>query len=89
MPDFAFSVEASPMATNDLIPLFLSDQTEEPEQPGIGKSLGQSGYFVPYPHDEYFGFNGGRDRLRDFSRKSNRAPCERHGFPGRHIGVSG
>jgi|SRR6267378_1383451 len=38
MPDFAFSVEASPMATNDLIPLFLSDQTEEPEQPGIGKA---------------------------------------------------
>jgi len=26
------------MATNDLIPLFLSDQTEEPEQPGIGKA---------------------------------------------------
>ena len=38
MRDFAFSVEASPMATNDLIPLFLSDQTEEPEQPGIGKA---------------------------------------------------
>src|SRR5712672_986995 len=38
MPDFAFSVEASPMATNDLIPLFLSDQTEEPQQPGIGKA---------------------------------------------------
>jgi hypothetical protein len=26
------------MATNDLIPLFLSDHTEEPEQPGIGKA---------------------------------------------------
>ena len=26
------------MATNGLIPLFLSDQTEEPEQPGIGKA---------------------------------------------------
>jgi hypothetical protein len=37
MPDFAFSVEASPMATNDPIPLFLSDHTEEHEQPGIGK----------------------------------------------------
>jgi hypothetical protein len=38
MPDFAFSVEASPMATSDLIPLFLSDHTEEPEQPGIWKA---------------------------------------------------
>jgi hypothetical protein len=38
MPDFAFSMEASPMATNNLIPLFLSDQTEEPEQPVIGKA---------------------------------------------------
>ncbi len=37
MPDFAFSVEALPMA-NDLIPLFLSDHTEEPEQPVIGKA---------------------------------------------------
>jgi hypothetical protein len=37
MPDFAFSVEASFMA-NDLIPLFLSDHTEEPEQPVIGKA---------------------------------------------------
>src|SRR5713101_6863234 len=42
MPDFAFSVEASPMATNDLIPLFLSDLTEEPEQPGIGKAWGRA-----------------------------------------------
>src|SRR5258706_3833678 len=38
MPDFAFSVEASPMATNDPIPLFLSDLTEEPEQAGILKA---------------------------------------------------
>jgi hypothetical protein len=38
MPDFALSVEASPMATNDPIPLFLSDHIEEPEQPGIGKA---------------------------------------------------
>jgi hypothetical protein len=30
-------MEASPMATNDSIPLFLSDHTEEPEQPVIGK----------------------------------------------------
>ena len=37
MPDFAFSVEASSMA-NNLIPLFLSDHTEEPEQPVIGKA---------------------------------------------------
>jgi hypothetical protein len=37
MPDFAFSMEASPMATNDLIPLFLSDQTV-PEQAGILKA---------------------------------------------------
>jgi hypothetical protein len=37
MPDFALSMEASPMATNDPIPLFLSDHTEEPEQPVIGK----------------------------------------------------
>src|SRR6266852_866633 len=37
MPDFAFSVEALPMA-NNLIPLFLSDHTEEPEQPVIGKA---------------------------------------------------
>jgi hypothetical protein len=37
MPDFAFSVEASLMA-NNLIPLFLSDHTEEPEQPVIGKA---------------------------------------------------
>src|SRR6266849_6053786 len=37
MPDFALSMEASPMATNDPIPLFLSDHTEEPEQPIIGK----------------------------------------------------
>jgi hypothetical protein len=35
MPDF--NVEASPMATNDPIPLFLSDPTEEP-QPVIGKA---------------------------------------------------
>jgi hypothetical protein len=34
---FAFSVEALPMA-NNLIPLFLSDHTEEPEQPVIGKA---------------------------------------------------
>jgi hypothetical protein len=38
MPDFAFSMEASPMATNNLIPLFLSDHAEEPEQPVIGKA---------------------------------------------------
>src|SRR6202140_4409404 len=45
MPDFfAFSVEASPMATrddfplDDPIPLFLSNYAEEPEQPGIGKA---------------------------------------------------
>jgi hypothetical protein len=37
MPDFSFSVEASLMA-NNLIPLFLSDHTEEPEQPVIGKA---------------------------------------------------
>src|SRR5882672_6803299 len=37
MPDFALSMEASPMATNDSIPLFLSDHTEGPEQPVIGK----------------------------------------------------
>src|SRR6266850_6839593 len=37
MPDFALSMEASPMATNDPIPLFLSDHTEGPEQPVIGK----------------------------------------------------
>jgi hypothetical protein len=38
MPDFAFSMEALFMATNDLIPLFLSDHTEELEQPVIGKA---------------------------------------------------
>src|ERR1700738_3771896 len=38
MPDFAFSLEASPMATNNLLPLLLSDHTEEPEQPVIGKA---------------------------------------------------
>jgi hypothetical protein len=32
-----FSAEASPMATNDLIPLFLSDHPEEHEQLGIAK----------------------------------------------------
>src|SRR5712691_2933273 len=37
MPDFALSMEASPMATNDSIPLFLSDHTEEHEQPVIRK----------------------------------------------------
>jgi hypothetical protein len=37
MPDFAFSVEASLMA-NNLIPLFLSDHTDELEQPVIGKA---------------------------------------------------
>jgi hypothetical protein len=37
MPDFAFSVEALLMA-NNLIPLFLSDHTEEPEPPVIGKA---------------------------------------------------
>jgi hypothetical protein len=36
MPDF--SVEASAMATNDPVPLFLSDHTEEPEQPDTGKA---------------------------------------------------
>jgi len=30
-------MEASSMATNDSIPLFLSDHTEQPEQPVIGK----------------------------------------------------
>ena len=35
MPDFAFGVEASPVATNDPTPLFLSDHAEEPEQAGI------------------------------------------------------
>jgi hypothetical protein len=30
-------MEASPMATNDPIPLFLSDHAEQPEQPVIGK----------------------------------------------------
>src|SRR5450432_2209308 len=39
MPDFAFSMEASFMATNDLIPLFLSYHTEEPEQSVIGKAF--------------------------------------------------
>jgi hypothetical protein len=38
MPDVAFSVEALFMATNDLIPLFLSVHTEELEQPVIGKA---------------------------------------------------
>jgi hypothetical protein len=38
MPDFAFSMEASPMATNNLIPLFLSDHTEELGQPVIAKA---------------------------------------------------
>src|SRR5258708_31456059 len=37
MPDVALSMEASSMATNDSIPLFLSDDTEQPEQPVIGK----------------------------------------------------
>src|SRR6266436_3411459 len=37
MPDSALSMEASSMATNDSIPLFLSDHTEQPEQPVIGK----------------------------------------------------
>jgi hypothetical protein len=37
MPDFALSMEASPMATNDSIPLFLSDHAEQHEQPVIGK----------------------------------------------------
>src|SRR5260370_13123749 len=37
MPDFALSMEASPMATNDSIPLFLSDHAEEHEQPVIRK----------------------------------------------------
>jgi hypothetical protein len=37
-PIVAFSVEASPMATNDLNPLFFSDHAEEPEQLGIGKA---------------------------------------------------
>jgi hypothetical protein len=32
MPDFAFSAEASPMETNDPIPLFLSNPIEVPEQ---------------------------------------------------------
>jgi len=36
MPDL--SVEASAMATNDPSPLFLSDHTEEPEQPGTRKA---------------------------------------------------
>src|SRR2546421_12900348 len=35
MPDVAFGVEASPVATNDPTPLFLSDHAEEPQQPGI------------------------------------------------------
>ena len=35
MPDVAFGVEASPVATNDPTPLFLSDHAEEPEQAGI------------------------------------------------------
>ncbi len=34
MPDFAFSAEASPMETNDPIPLFLSNPIEVPEQAG-------------------------------------------------------
>jgi hypothetical protein len=34
MPDFAFSAEAFPMATNDPIPLFLSNPIEVPEQAG-------------------------------------------------------
>jgi hypothetical protein len=34
MPDFAFSAEASPMGTNDPIPLFLSNPIEVPEQAG-------------------------------------------------------
>src|ERR1700681_1298456 len=44
MPDFAFSMEASRMATkddfplDDPLPLFLSNHAEEPEQPGIGKA---------------------------------------------------
>jgi hypothetical protein len=33
-PIFAFSAEASPMETNDPIPLFLSNPTEVPEQAG-------------------------------------------------------
>src|SRR6266700_4432527 len=35
MPDFAFSVEASPMATNDPVHLFLSKHAEEPDGPDI------------------------------------------------------
>jgi flagellar biosynthesis GTPase FlhF len=37
MPDFALSMEASRMATNDPIPLFLSDHAEQHDQPGTGK----------------------------------------------------
>jgi hypothetical protein len=37
MPDFALSMEASPMATNDSIPLFLSDHAEQHDQPVTGK----------------------------------------------------
>jgi hypothetical protein len=36
--DFAFSVEAAPMATNEPISLFRSDHAEEPEQRRIGKA---------------------------------------------------
>jgi hypothetical protein len=36
-PIFAFSAEALPMATNDLIPLFLSNHPAEHDQLGIGK----------------------------------------------------
>ena len=76
------------MATNDLIPLFLADPAEDPEQPGIGESLGHSGYLVANPQDKCFAYYRGIDRFRDsIGGKSTRVLRERHGFTGRHIGA--
>ena len=75
--------------TNDHpLPLFLAEHAGT-QAVGYRESLGQSRYLVANPQDEYFGCNGDSDRCRGYiGRKSSRAPCERHGFAVRHIGVA-
>jgi len=76
------------MATNDAIPLFLSDHTENPSS-RLWEGVGHSGYFIRILKTSIFGYNGGSDRVRDSDWwKSTRAVYDAR-LPWSHIVASG
>jgi hypothetical protein len=76
------------MATNNLIPLFLSDHTEEPEQPVIGKAWHRAATSSRILRTSILVVTAAAIVRNSNGGKSTRAVYEHHGFPGRHIGAS-